>query len=107
MSSHSSVRPPCPECGTGTEATGGPEGLEPGQEPWRLCPECGWDNSPAEDEDEAEGPNELLTRSRIPWGRFERLGGDIRALHCEARMYGDTDLARRAARALARRGRHV
>jgi len=59
------------------------------------------------DADEAEGGNELLTRSRIPWGRFERLGGDIRALYYEARLYGDTDLARRAARALARRGRHV
>ena len=103
MSCPSDERPRCPECGAGTEATGGPLGLEPGQEPWRLCPECGWDSSPAED----EGPNELLTRSRIPWGRFERRGGDIAAVHREACLYGDTDLAARAARALARRGRSI
>ena len=55
----------------------------------------------------SEERRELLTRSRIPWGRFERLGGDIAAVHREACLYGDTDLERRAARALARRGRHV
>ena len=55
----------------------------------------------------SEERRELLTRSRIPWERYERLGGDIEAVYYEARLYGDPDLARRAARALARRGRHV
>ena len=36
----------CPECGAETEATGGPfaDGT------YQLCPACGWDSSPADDE---------------------------------------------------------
>lgn len=46
---------------------------------------------------------DLLTASRISWSSIVALGGDIEAIRVEAVAAGDSVLASRAARALARR----
>jgi hypothetical protein len=45
---------------------------------------------------------ELLTNTRIDWRQIVALGGDVDAIRAEAIAHGDTALARRAARHLAR-----
>jgi hypothetical protein len=45
---------------------------------------------------------DLLTNTRIDWRQIVALGGDIEAIRAEAVAHGDTVLARRAARHLAR-----
>lgn len=45
---------------------------------------------------------DLLTDTRINWRQIVALGGDVDAIRAEAVAHGDTVLARRAARHLAR-----
>ena len=46
--------------------------------------------------------NDMLTDTRINWRQIVALGGDVDAIRAEAVAHGDTVLARRAARHLAR-----
>ena len=45
---------------------------------------------------------DLLTSSRVPWARVVAMGGDVAKIRDEALAHGDTVLAQRAARHLAR-----
>jgi hypothetical protein len=65
--------------------------------------DMGWITDIMEQIDAHEARHEALQADRIDWCRFEQLGGDIEEARREAVANGDRRLARRAARALARR----